>query len=64
MDESAMNTYKIDLESKLKELEARFGSKVEQSFNDFVLKIEGELTRRNRLRIETNNKFETIDKLL
>ena len=32
-----------------------------EQFDDFMLKVEGELTRRNRLRTETFNKFEEID---
>ena len=39
-------------------LENRYNDKLRQQFKDFVLKIEGELTRRNRLRIETFSKLE------
>ena len=30
MDETAMDAYKIELETKMKDLEARFGAKLEQ----------------------------------
>ena len=33
-------------------------------FNDFVLKIESELSRRNRLRIEVYEKFDHMEKHL
>lgn len=45
-------------------LEGRYNDKLRQQFNDFLLKIEGELTRRNRLRIETFSKLDDHEESL
>lgn len=45
-------------------LETRFSEKLHRQFNDFILKIEGELSRRNRLRIETFGKLDEHDAVL
>lgn len=38
-------------------LEKRFKAKLQDQFDDFCLKIEGELTRRSRLRVEAFARF-------
>ena len=41
-----------------------YNRKLTQQFDDFMLKVDGELTRRNRLRIEVFNKFDQSEALL
>lgn len=45
-------------------MEKKFNLKCEKQFEDFILKIDGELTRRNRLRTETFNKFDQHEAML
>ena len=57
-------SHKQDGENALEATVAKFDRKVEQQFNDFMLKVDGELTRRNRLRTETFNKFDEQEALI
>lgn len=41
-----------------------FNNKMNEQFQDFILKVDGELTRRNRLRIETKTRFDSIEDLI
>ena len=57
-------SHKQEGENALEATAAKFDRKVEQQFNDFMLKVDGELTRRNRLRTETFNKFDEQEALI
>ena len=50
-----LNVAKLESEKQLSVVSERFTQKVNQQFDDFMLKVDGELTRRNRLRMETFN---------
>ena len=50
-----LNVARLESERLLAVTSERFSQKVNQQFDDFMLKVDGELTRRNRLRIETFN---------
>lgn len=45
----------VEQDQKTEVIFKKFSSKVERQFDDFMLKVDGELTRRNRLRVETFN---------
>ena len=55
---------KADTDTRREAVELRFDKKMEKQFQDFILKIDSELTRRNRLRIEAFNKFAQMEELL
>ena len=42
------------------ELEERFGAKTELLYADFICKVEGELSRRNRLRTDMEAKLHEV----
>ena len=53
-----------DFENKLEEQTQQMTRKITNQFDDFMLKVDGELTRRNRLRIETFSKFDQHEAML
>lgn len=59
-----MNQQKIEFDNLVIKIENTFQAKVASQFDDFILKVDGELSRRNRLRTETFNKFSEVDIML
>lgn len=53
-----------DLKEALRELEDRSNHRIDTQFNEFLVRIDGELTRRNRMRLDTQTKFKRVDNFI
>ena len=59
-----VKNFKTEMDERVSELKNWYSEKQQRQFDDFILKIDGELTRRNRLRTETFNKFAEQDGIM
>lgn len=60
---NAENTNKIEdfINSGLRSLEKRTTERLEGQFKEFLMRIDGELIRRNRMRLENKERFQNLD---
>ena len=59
-----VKNFKTEMDERVSELKTWYSEKQQRQFDDFILKIDGELTRRNRLRTEVFNKFAEQDGIM